>query len=258
MFLLRFLVCHYKVMNHFHWSWADLSSPKEANVIVGEKRLFTCYSGLCGVWFLIWTQTSGSPATCAQYALLLCGSPCGEGLASHFKAAQWQVSREIGAFCLGWWNIILFWEGCCFRGCFSELWGPWAVLHGKGRLASIPAVSPWAVLPCDTAENSLRSSHPCPHFPSLSWDLAMLISSPSALGNGQEVHSLVYPLLPFEFWCWLPLLATPLGFAGDINSNTTRNVYFGLSPAAPKKEHRYFCCTISEQFSLWTGLLFHL
>lgn len=33
---------------------------------------------------------------------------------------------------------------------------------------------------------------------------------------GKEFHSLVCPLLPFEFWCWLPHLAAPLGVFWEI------------------------------------------
>lgn len=224
MFLLRFLVCHYKVMNHFHWSWADLSSTKEANVIVGEKGSLPVIQGcvVSGYWYgpKHLAALSPLPDMCAQHALLLCGSLCGEDLAFHFKAAQWQVSREIGAFCLGWWNIIFFWEGrLLFQGVFLRAVGPLSCSAWErgGCHPCLLAVSPCVVLPCDTAENSPRSNHPCPHFSALSWDLAMLTSSPSAptalhiLGNGKEFHSLVCPLLPFEFWYWLPLLATPLG-----------------------------------------------
>lgn len=145
-FLRRFLVCHYKVMNHFHRSWAGLSSPKETNVIVGGKKGSLPVIQACvvsGYW-------SGPkhlaalpplPDMCAQYALLLCGSPCGEGLAFYFKAAWWQVSREIGTFCLGWWNIIFFFEraGCCLKGVSQSCGALELFWMGKGRFPSTPA-----------------------------------------------------------------------------------------------------------------------
>lgn len=253
-------------MNHFHWSWADLSSPKEANVIVGEK-FFTCYSGLCGVWLLIWTQTSGSPATSPWHVCTICTSALWVTvLAFYFKAAQWQVSREIGTFCLGWWNIILFWEGgLLFKGGFLRAVGPLSCSEWErgGCHPHLRAASPCAVLAWDSAESSPKPNHPYPHFSALSWDLAMLISSPSALhiwGNGKEFHSLVYPFLPFEFWCWLPLLATPLGVFWEILIKTPLEMCtlaFLLLPQ-PNKNMDNFAAPFQSSSLSGLGLLFHL
>lgn len=157
---------------------------------------------------------------------------------------------KMGAFRLGWWNIIFF---CCLKGFFSELWGccEWDRGGCHPRLL--------AVLSWDAAEKSPKSNHPHPHHSALSWDLAMLVSSPSASrisGNGKEFHSLVYPLIPFEFWCCLPLLATPLGVFWEILIQTLLEMYtlaFLLLPQ-PNKSPDIFSAPFEKgSLSLWTG-----
>lgn len=107
------------------------------------------------------------------------------------------------------------------------------------------------------AENGHRLNNSYAHFCTLN----MLISSPSSLhilGNRKEFLSLVYPPIPFEFWFWFPILATPtVGFWVDIHSNTIKNVYFGLSPLLLAKwEYRYFCHTSSKQWYVWASVPF--
>lgn len=120
------------------------------------------------------------PDMCAQYALLLCGSPCGEGLAFYFEAAQWQVSREIGTFCLGWWNIIFFWEGrSLFKGVFLRVVGPLSCSEWEGggchpRLLAVP---------------------PCVFFP-----VAL-----QRTATDQTIRVLTSLLLAGFLLCWFPL-----------------------------------------------------
>lgn len=123
------------------------------------------------------------PDVCAQYALLLCGSPCGEGLAFYFKAAGWQVSREIGTFLSGLVKHYLFFASCCLKGCFPELWGSWAALNGKGEVA-IHAC--WLFLHVLLFPgNNPRSNHPISSFL-----CSFLFSHPSLVGI---------------LLCWFPL-----------------------------------------------------